>query len=560
MNINLNEELIIRADDIDDDKLLELYVESEEDTNIIKSLINKSPILLIGSRGSGKTMLLRVAEQIIENTFEHDRVLPIFITFKEAALIESKYFKQWMLSKILFQLKRKLVKLCNMQSGTEFISDFFDLKFSENNINNKIDQFNNLLQMSWRNKNINIIDEIAKIFNKDIDSIDILNEMDYFNALMEDICGTFKIKRIIFLFDEACHNFIPSQQRIFFTLFRDMRSQYVNCKAAVYPGIVSYGDTFQKFHDATEIKIERKISDDNYISYMRKIIQKQIEKSVYEGLTENGKLLDLLIYASAGNPRTLLKSLNTATKNLVAPLKSQTVVTVIKDFYRTDIWNEHTQLRDKYVGYKKLIDWGREFIENKVLEDTYLKNTVDTNNGNQTVYFAIDRDSPEVVKQSIKILEHSGIISIHKEGIRKVASGKSRLFDRYQINLGIVLASEKNPNPTTRVKEIVNNLSSDLCSNYTMNSPAFDGIKEFKPIGNNDEISYVLDQILSKSIDELDIYEFLKKSLKNAGFNTLGDILSNSEEDLQKAYLIGEIRSRTITNSAWNAALEYISG
>lgn len=409
-----------------------------------------------------------------------------------------------------------------------------------------------------RKKEINVKEKICEIFNKDIKDIDILNEMDYFNALMEDICNEFRIKRIVFLFDEACHNFIPSQQRIFFTLFRDMRSQYVNCKAAVYPGIVSYGDVFQKFHDATEIKIERKINDDNYIKYMREIIQKQIEESIYNKLVANGQLINLLIYASSGNPRTLLKSLNAATKNLAAPLKSQTVVSVIKDFYRTDIWNEHTQLRDKYIGYKELIDWGREFIESKVLEDTYLKNILDKNN--QTVFFAIDRDSPEVVKQSIKILEHSGIIAIHKEGFRKVSSGKSRLFDRYQINLGIVLASEKNPNPPTRVTEIMDNLSSDLCSNYTMNSPTFNSIKDFNPIGVNDEISCVLEQILRKSIDELEISDRLRSRIREAGYNTLGDILSHSEKDLQKVYLIGEIRSRAITNSAWNAAIEYISG
>ena len=55
------------------------------------------------------------------------------------------------------------------------------------------------------------------------------------------------------MFDEACQIFAPKQQRDFFELFRALRSPIVICKAAVYPGLVSYG-TFQQFHDATTKK------------------------------------------------------------------------------------------------------------------------------------------------------------------------------------------------------------------------------------------------------------------------------------------------------------------
>lgn len=124
---------------------------------------------------------------------------------------------------------------------------------------------------------------MSHVFGQETEEIELLNELDYFHALIEDLCEELEIERIVLLFDEACHNFIPLQQREFFTLFRDLRSAYICCKAAVYPGISSFG-TFQKFHDATVRKVERDILEDNYVENMRDIIKKQTDKEVYKNL------------------------------------------------------------------------------------------------------------------------------------------------------------------------------------------------------------------------------------------------------------------------------------
>ena len=44
------------------------------------------------------------------------------------------------------------------------------------------------------------------------------------------------------------------------------------------------------------------------------------------------------------------------------------------------------------------------------------------------------------------------------------------------------------------------------------------------------------------------------------GFSKLYDILNSSENDLQRAYLIGPKRARSIYNLSMNALLEYIIG
>jgi hypothetical protein len=67
--------------------------------------------------------------------------------------------------------------------------------------------------------------------------------------------------RFIIFIDEAAYIFIPEQQRQFFSLFREIRSQYNKYNASVYPGITCYGDTFEPMHDAVVINLCRDIKE-----------------------------------------------------------------------------------------------------------------------------------------------------------------------------------------------------------------------------------------------------------------------------------------------------------
>ena len=57
-------------------------------------------------------------------------------------------------------------------------------------------------------------------------------------------------------------------------------------------------------------------------------------------------------------------------------MRASDVEKVLKEFYRTDIWSEHSGLAERYAGHRGIIDWGRQFIEGTVLPDTRAKNTI----------------------------------------------------------------------------------------------------------------------------------------------------------------------------------------
>jgi len=553
-------EIIIRTEDIRDDELLEIYVETASEKKNVEILMNKNPILLVGSRGTGKTMLLRVAELKMDRNYKQDKILAVRVSFNKSLFIDAyndiQYFRQWMLSKILFSLKRKIHKLGIANSSTVF-DKFFSVDIKDDALD-KIEDFINLLEESFNNKQINISEEIKSIFGVNSKSVNIINELDYFKALIEDISNAYGIKRIVLLFDEACHNFIPTQQREFFTLYRDLRSPFITCKAAVYPGITSYGETFQKFHDTTLIRIEKDIKDLEYVSWMRDVVKNQIEPKAYTVLEQHGDNFDLLIYACSGNPRLLLKSIQQASREFKS-LKTDEVNTTIKAFYRSEIWAEHTKLGEKYKGHKPFIDWGRMLLESKVTKEIFKRNEERAAKKIKfrTLFFAIHKDAPEVVKASIRILEYSGIILLHSEGVKGT---NSEIYDRYQINMGILLAEEATPNNS--FKNIVENLSvkNNYYPEFGMNSLIYEDAPSNGNLQNNISLDFIINDIMDLPIAQLDFSRFQLDALGSLNIENVGDILSLKEEDLKQAKFIGNKRSRKIFNIALNAAFEYISG
>lgn len=555
-----DDEIIFRTEDLKQREIQDKFVETGKDRENIEYLKKKTPIILSGSRGTGKTMLLKMAEKEMDDKFDEDRILPVFVSFSKAIFVDIDkdilYFKQWMLSKIMFELRIKLKKHGIGITQPSIFGSLFGCNDETDELTDKLNTFISIMEETWRRKDGDVNEKLQEVFGVEPDRIGVISDVDYFKKLIEELCEYYNIERVVLLFDEACHNFIPIQQREFFTFFRDLRTPYISCKAAVYPGITSYG-TFQAFHDAEIRKVERDISDKDYVSNMREMVRNQLGEDVYKIFESNGDNFDALIYAASGNPRLMLKSIYTASNELKS-LNTTNTNNTIKQFYRTNIWNEHTKLGEIYTGYKPLIDWGRAFIEDKVLEETYNKNKKRLKEGDysQTIFFAINRKAPEIVKKAMKILEYSGIVTLHTEGTKV----RTEILDRYQLNFGIVLAAETKETPVKRYKEIINHLSIKLYTEYGENSPAYGNVTGIVLNGNTEKSSSVLKSILDSKIEKLDLTTFQMETLKDSGFVTIGDVLKGCEDDLQRAYGIGPVRARRIFNIVFNASIEYISG
>lgn len=534
------ETFFIRTEDIKPEEISKYFVETKQDRNIINKIKGQAPIILVGSRGVGKSFLLRIAEYEMLKTFESDKVLPVYITFRKASLIHSPNkdkFLSWMLSRICSDIIRQIRKKGLFADNSRSMKYIIGEKAENFHSKTKIERISEAFEDSWKNPET-IIDTST------------LPTIDEFVDAIEDICGDFEIERINVLIDEAAHVFIAEQQRQFFTLFRDLRSPYITVNAAVYPGVTIYGDTFQPTHDATVINYGRDMAEKDYLAQMKELVLKQADSNLVKSIATRGEQFSILAYASGGNPRHLLKTLQS-----VGNLNATNTNNVIREYYRNDIWSEHSILAEKYEGMKSLIDWGRNFIEDSVLPELKRKNDHALKNDEKTTtYFWVSRNSPQLVQEALRILEYTGIVTGHSKGIKAT---KSEIGNRYCINLGCLFALE--PTATSSALSIIKNLSIGKMNEYGANSKAYADVENID-FNQLDNLSGVLEVQLNKSIEWLDLTAWQKGKLREVGIDKIGQVLSASEEKIMEAYYVAEKRARQMRNSAIAAVYEYLAG
>ena len=535
-------DFFFRTEDIKPEEVESYFVETGRDREIINALKARNPVVLSGSRGVGKSFLLRVAESELNKEFEAKRVLAIYVSFSRSSLInttDTQQFQHWMLARICSRITRTLHTKGILNATAKATSILSGSSHSTvGDEETPIEKLAKSYEESWKGNQPNV-------------NPSLLPSLEDFRDAIEDICKETDVNRLVVLIDEAAHILIPEQQRQFFTLFRDLRSPYLACKAAVYPGVTSYGETFQPSHDATMLSFDRDILGSDYVETMREIVIKQAESSMLEDIARNDKNFSLLAFAASGNPRVLLKTLARAPK-----LNAGQTNEVLRGYYRNDLWSEHSTLPEKYAGHKHLIDWGRKFIEGTVLPDLKRRNDhfIDRDQ-KSTCFFWVHRDAPQPVKEALKLLAYSGIVSEHAVGIKAT---RSEVGTRYAVNLGALLSLESTP--TSTGLNVARGLFPARMSEFGANHPTYQSLLSDVPTFSEPGVAAVLQHQLSKAIDVLDVTAWQLSKLHELELKTVGDVLLATESKLQTMAYVGEKRSRRIRNAALAAVFEYLSG
>jgi hypothetical protein len=536
------QDFIIRTEDVRPDAVLDLFVPIQRDRELIDKLKSASPLVLEGSRGTGKSLLFRVCEQEQLKEFGTDRVLPIYVSFSRSSLINTvdpKQFQHWMLASLSSRIVRAIAQNGLSAQPTEAIQTLSGGAIEKPGAKTRLEILTEEFEDSYKKENIQV--DSSKV-----------PTVEKFKDAVEDICNALGVKRFNVLFDEAAHIFRPEQQRQFFTLFRDLRSPYMTCNAAVYPGVTAYGDSFESSHDAQIQSLNRDITSPDYIIQMREIVFKQADSKLQETITRQGDVFAALAFAVSGNPRLLLKTIA-----LAGTIRSTEIEGVIKEFFRDAIWSEHSGLGERYPGHKAVIDWGRSFVEKFVIPNTVEKNITWRSEGKteRTCFFWVHRDAPEAVREGLRLLMYTGIVTRLDSG---VVATRSEIGTRYSVNIGCLASPTSSP--IAFINDIRKGLTLKRFTEYGANFQTFSEVAAV--VGNKIEadVSVVLATLLKKPIDVLDISEHQKHALAAIKIDTLGQALACSEADFMKADYIGPKRSRRIMNVATAAVIEYLSG
>lgn len=161
----------------------------------------------MGSRGTGKTMLLRVAEQELSNEFDRERVLPVFVNLVTCNIHDSSDLLKILISRTLIGLQHSLKSNGILLSGSIF-KPITDIKI--NPIVSKLEKYIN--ETSAVSSDENSIE-----INDDLIQTDTAKLIDF----LFDLCNEFNIKRIVFSLMKHVR-FFNQHSKEYFLIFSDL--------------------------------------------------------------------------------------------------------------------------------------------------------------------------------------------------------------------------------------------------------------------------------------------------------------------------------------------------
>jgi ATPase subunit of ABC transporter with duplicated ATPase domains len=126
--------------------------------NVTEKLLNqlrdRNPILLVGSRGVGKSFLMKVAQAELTRDFKINRVLPVYISFTKSSLLQGSdelTFQNWMLSKICSEILRTLRKQGLLTTLPSSLTILAGNEISAKIKKSKIENLSEAIENKWRN-------------------------------------------------------------------------------------------------------------------------------------------------------------------------------------------------------------------------------------------------------------------------------------------------------------------------------------------------------------------------------------------------------------------------
>lgn len=567
-----------RSEDLVDDQVKQLAVIGPIEREIISTLKKSGAHLLEGARGVGKSMLLRSAELDTDAEFKAERNLAVYVNFKTSTLLEGvkagerDAFQIWVNAKILQALHDKLVALDLVGKGGQ--ADPYQTVFGIASVEST---------RSFLKEKIHLLQKLAFATDKDKqdvlsqiggDFIDHVLDTGYLVEIINGVIDQFRLEKVTFYFDEAAHTFIPSQQEIFFEIFKLLHGAKIAAKAAVYPSVTSYGRNFEVGQDAIVLSMDRfepgsagrAANRDQF----RAIIDKRIppRSSLRKKIFTKGELLDLCIDLSTGNPRAFLHLLNRA---LDGGFSERSVSLATQDFVDKELLPYHANLAKRLPKYAPHVRVGLDLLRGYIIPEIRTKNHRQTKSGYQSAFFTVQRDISPNLKLALDIMCYSGVL-INK-GTVKIAERQTGL--RYMIHLALLstekafsssrLADAINAISLTDYREFSSNDSqietylrelkeaTDQCS--TCSAPLPLNAKFCNECGTRVETKSIISGLLEEPVDALSLGDGLKQRVKPY-YPLVGNVVQAKREEIMQIKYIKEVRSRIIKN----AADEFISG
>lgn len=466
--------LVLAAEEFPEDQFEKFHTFSDYEERIIRSLIAHGPVLLRGSRGSGKSALLKEAYLRINKSPISEKVIGIYISLRYLPLLRYEGYQY---------------------------EEFF--------CNLLIKHINEMLRNRFDNKHY---------FSATPEVSSIQESLAKLSRQLE--------RRIVLFFDDAAHIGREASLKEFFDIFRTLSSNATSCKAAIYPGVTEFGARFDLLNDASVIDLSRNEEMPYFTPFFVDIISKryseELNSETFAGSLSLESFAAFLGRAVTGNVRAFLYACNYLTESKIGQAVTlldleNTLKYLAADYY----WPLLEELEPKLGNYALLIEPTREITN--VLFKIVGENVSKTDYGPSCL---IHKRHVERLKKAFEMLEYLGIIA-KREASRKLKSGGRG--PRYVLNLSILMEELSRLTVDLFSQLVVSNKYSEI-----FKGEEFDAIKLPQP-GETKELGILAKPIdilhKSKAYPYGLTYNKID-TLKGAGILTVGQLAETSDEEI----------------------------
>src|SRR5690242_4537301 len=182
-------DFLYRTEDIIPEEVISYFVETVKDREIINALKARNPVVLAGSRGVGKSFLLRVAEHELRLSFASDRVFPVYLSFNRSSLLNTTdplQFQHWMLARICSRVTRSLLKAGLLAQTGSAVSLMTGSPQDQFEADTQIERIASAYEESWKSA---------------ASAVDLtgLPTVETLRDAIDDLCGELNISRFVIL-------------------------------------------------------------------------------------------------------------------------------------------------------------------------------------------------------------------------------------------------------------------------------------------------------------------------------------------------------------------------
>ena len=536
-----------RAENLTPHELEAWSTTTTEDQRTIRKLIGPGAKLLVGPRGSGKSTLLKRAYfKMVQDRSS----LPIYINYARSMRLEPMFhrqanalqlFRQWVLKKIVVGAKEAFESLetaipssleAMIREAETFIRGL-ETGESPDSIERRIAP-SELLELldSWR---------------KEVPA-----------------------RRCVLLMDDAAHAFSLEQQRDFFEVFRELRSRTVAGKAAVYPGITSYGPSFHVGHEAERLEVWYRPDSSEFLEAMTSIVERRLPDDLKERLEGKDELVELLAHASFGLPRGFLNMLAQLLGSDETPARKMTLAAVEEN--GDTVRRVFVALADKIPRFKNFVAVGKD-LEAAMIETLSRYNQAQTRD-KKAVVVAIREPIDSELERILQFMEYAGLV--RSQGT--VSRGVKGVFQRFSIHYSLLISANSlglggtfgisDLNSVFRQRDAhafartmpTTLLGEDYSKRCILDLPQCDrcGAQRISEeqrfcmnCGNELKTASVYEELLKLPLDRLPITKTKIEGIKeHTKIRTIQDILTDDEQALRNVPYVGPIWSARIKNLA----------